>query len=242
MHLALCFLPCLQARDARHHGRYGPGGLFRHVQGLVCWYLTMSLALCSSCVSQAQDARHHGRHGPQDSYVEVHRCSSWTRLSCPLCATTYALVQLLTVEVPQVQLIIKVIYIPVATQSLILTALTVQQIIEISQELTCPLLGHTGASWCSTGAALGQGPRARCVHDKCPDPDRRAVQKTVEIPQLQFFFKVVIIPVGAPRHVPMVSLFSRPRRFSCCSTLTRCSTIGLCSPAGSSGAVVEKTV
>ena len=27
-----------------------------------------------------------------------HRCSSWTRLSCPLCATTYALVQLLAVE------------------------------------------------------------------------------------------------------------------------------------------------
>ena len=95
----------------------------------------------------------------------------------PLCATTYALVQLfITLEVPQVQLIIKVMYIPVATQSLIPMALTVHQTIEISRlqfldkELTCPLLGHTGASWCSTGAALGQGCRARCVHDKCPDP------------------------------------------------------------------------
>ena len=28
LHLALCFLPCLQARDAWHHGRYGPGGFF----------------------------------------------------------------------------------------------------------------------------------------------------------------------------------------------------------------------
>ena len=84
VYLVLCFLLCLQARDAWHHGRYGPGGLFRHVQGLVCWYLTMSLALCSTWLSQAQDARHHGRHGPQDS-VEVHRCSSWTRSStCPL--------------------------------------------------------------------------------------------------------------------------------------------------------------
>ena len=80
-----------------------------------------------------------------------HRCSSWMRLSCPLCVTTYALVQLLfTVEVPQVQLIIKVIYIPVAVQSLITMALTVQQTIEIprlqffDKELTCPLLGHTG--------------------------------------------------------------------------------------------------
>ena len=69
-----------------------------------------------------------------------------------MCTTTYALVQLLTVEEPQVQLIIKVIYIPVAVESLIPMALTVQQTIEISRlqfldmELTCPLLGHTGAN------------------------------------------------------------------------------------------------
>ena len=42
VHLVLCFLPFLQALDARHHGRYGPGGL-------VCLYFTLSLALCSSC-------------------------------------------------------------------------------------------------------------------------------------------------------------------------------------------------
>ena len=42
VYLVLCFLPCLQARDAWHHGQYGPGGFFRHVQGLVCWYLSMS--------------------------------------------------------------------------------------------------------------------------------------------------------------------------------------------------------
>ena len=77
VHLVLCFLPCLQARDARHHGRCGPGGL-------VCWFLTLSLAVCSLLCLLAPDARHHGRHGPQDS-VEVHRCSSWTRFStCPL--------------------------------------------------------------------------------------------------------------------------------------------------------------
>ena len=29
LHLLLCFLPCLQARDARHHGRYGPEGMLR---------------------------------------------------------------------------------------------------------------------------------------------------------------------------------------------------------------------
>ena len=29
LHLPLCFLPCLQARDARHHGRYGPEGMLR---------------------------------------------------------------------------------------------------------------------------------------------------------------------------------------------------------------------
>ena len=31
LHLVLCFSPCRQARDARHHGWYGPGGL-------VCWF------------------------------------------------------------------------------------------------------------------------------------------------------------------------------------------------------------
>ena len=116
LHLALCFLPCLQARDARHHGRYGPGGFFRHVQGLVCWYLTMSFALCSSWLSQAQDARHHGRHGPQDSYVEVHRCSSWTRsLICPLVCYEWRHGPDSAdncLAIPQVQLIITVVVTP----------------------------------------------------------------------------------------------------------------------------------
>ena len=39
--LRVVFLPCRQARDARHHGLYGPGGLF-------CWFFTLSFALCSS--------------------------------------------------------------------------------------------------------------------------------------------------------------------------------------------------
>ena len=116
LHLALCFLPCLQARDGRHYGRYGPEGFFRHVQGLVCWVLTMSLALCSSWLSQAQDVRHHDRHGPQDS-VEVHRCSSWTRsFSCPLVCYEWrhgpdSAENCLAI--PQVLLIITVVFIPV---------------------------------------------------------------------------------------------------------------------------------
>ena len=56
---------------------------------------------------------------------------------------------------------------------------------------------HGAASLCghSTGAALGQGHALiqRCI--------------TVEVPQLQFLFKVVNIPVGAQRQLPMVSLF-----------------------------------
>ena len=40
----------LQARDALHHGQYGPEGLF-------CWFFTMLLALCSLLCLQAQDAR-----------------------------------------------------------------------------------------------------------------------------------------------------------------------------------------
>ena len=61
VHLVLCFLPSLQARDAWHHGQYGP-------EGLVCWFFTMLLALCSLLCLQALDARLHGRHGPQDSW------------------------------------------------------------------------------------------------------------------------------------------------------------------------------
>ena len=57
---------------------------------------------------------------------------------------------------------------------------------------------HGAASLCGhfTGAALGQGCYAliqRCI--------------IVEVPQLQFLFKVVNIPVGAQRQLPMVSLF-----------------------------------
>ena len=48
----------------------------------------------------------------------------------------------------------------------------------------------------STGAALGQG---------CHALIQRRI--TVEVPQLQFLFKVVNIPVGAQRQLPMVSLF-----------------------------------
>ena len=67
-----------------------------------------------------------------------------------VCAANALIQRRITVEVPQVQLIIKVIYIPVATQSLISMALTVQLPIEIprlqffDKELTCPLLGRTG--------------------------------------------------------------------------------------------------
>ena len=72
-------------------------------------------------LSQAQDARHHGRHGPQDS-VEVHRCSSWTRSStCPLVCYEWrhgpdSAENCLAV--PQVLLIITVIFITVVAQRL----------------------------------------------------------------------------------------------------------------------------
>ena len=120
-------------------------------------------------------------------------------------------------------------------------ALTVQQTIEIprlqffNKDFTCPLLGHTGANFAAHFHGVPQIPLLDkvVVPAVCTTNALIQMRSTVEVPQLQFFFKVVIIPVGAPRQVPMVSLFSRPRRFSCCSTLTRCSTIWLCSPAGS---------
>ena len=85
----------------------------------VCGVVWCGVVLCGVCVCVWG-----GEGGVVDSFLRgfwwrFHRCSSWTRLSCPLCAMTYASVQLLTVEVPQVQLIIEVIYIPFAAQSLV---------------------------------------------------------------------------------------------------------------------------
>ena len=54
----------------------------------------------TSCVfpwgcRQVCDVRHHGWYGPEEHVCRIcHRCSSWMRLSCPLCAMTYGLVQL----------------------------------------------------------------------------------------------------------------------------------------------------
>ena len=56
---------------------------------------------------------------------------------------------------------------------------------------------------------------------------RFTLQKTVEIPQLQFF-KVVEISFIVQRQVSMVLLFSRPCCFHGCSSWTRWSTSLLC--------------
>ena len=67
---ATCPDGCLQARDALHHGRYGPEGqLFGESLAVACTMLVLlvflHLALYSSCCSQAHDASHHGRYGPE---------------------------------------------------------------------------------------------------------------------------------------------------------------------------------
>ena len=55
-----CSLCRRQARDAPHHGRYGPEG---ELYGLFCRYCT---SRCDpSCRLQAQDACHHCRYGPE---------------------------------------------------------------------------------------------------------------------------------------------------------------------------------
>ena len=87
------------------------------------------LALCSFPVFRPVMLDIMASMDLKDSFMRdftwrFHRCTSWKRLSCPLCATTHAL---LTVELPQVQLIIKVIYITFAAQSLVPMVLSVQQ-------------------------------------------------------------------------------------------------------------------
>ena len=82
VHLVLCFLPSLQARDAWHHGQYGP-------EGLVCCFFTMLLALCSLLC------------------LEPYRCSSWT---CPLLCYVWCLgPDGAVLAVPQLQFITVVV-------------------------------------------------------------------------------------------------------------------------------------
>ena len=165
-------------------------------------------------------------------YVAIPQVQLLDKVVVPVVCTTNALIQrCTTVEVPQLQFLFMVVNIPVGTQSLIPMALTVQQTINISRlqfldkELTCPLLGHTGASWCSTDAALGQGCRARCVHDKCPDPEVHHSGGAAGA-----------VPLHGPQHPCRCAetashgvTFQRPLGFSCSSTLTKW--LGCASPA-----------
>ena len=125
VHLVLCFLPSLQARDARHHGQHGP-------EGLVCWFFTMLLALCSLLCLQAQDARLHGRHGPQDS-LELTGAFLGQGLHARCCATCGVLVQ--TVQYWRFRSCSssRSSSLPVVTQRQIPMVLAVQMTIEITQ-------------------------------------------------------------------------------------------------------------
>ena len=126
VHFVLCFVPSLQARDARHHGRYGP-------VGLVCWFFTMSLALCSLLCLQAQDARLHGRHGPQDSWSFTGAVLGQGFLHARCCATCGVLVQ--TVQYWRFRCCSssRSLTLPVDTQRQIPMVLAVQTTIEVPQ-------------------------------------------------------------------------------------------------------------
>ena len=89
------------------------------------------------------------------------------------------------------------------------------------------MIGSTLDTWCCqstwsfTGAALGQGYFAliqRCI--------------TMEVPQLQFLFKVVNIPVGAQRQLPMVS-FSETIEFLLLQYIDKVVDVGCASPPSS---------
>ena len=86
VHLVLCFLPCLPARDARHHGWYGPGGL-------VCWVFDVVPRAVLPLLSQAPDARHHDWHGPQDSWRFTGALLGQGFLHACCCAASGVLVQ-----------------------------------------------------------------------------------------------------------------------------------------------------
>ena len=112
------------------------------------------LVLCFLLCLQARDARHHGWHGPQDS-VEVHRCSSRTRFfTCPLvcyeCRHGPDSAEN-CLAIPQVQLIITVIFIPVGGAEAFPVAQTIQQTIEI------PLLPFRRLGCAGSASSSGAG-------------------------------------------------------------------------------------
>ena len=174
------------------------------MQGLICWYLTMSLTLCFSWLCQAQHARHHGRRGPRDSYLEVHRCSSWTRsLTCPLVCYEWrhgpdSAENCLAI--PQVQLIITVVVSPFRCAVAVPHGPLRQQIIEI------PLLFVFGGRCpCCAGRA--------CHTCCCQRQVREAqtLQKTIGFPQL--LFKFVDVPFVPQTQILMVQTFQQTTEF-----------------------------
>ena len=100
LHLARCFLPCLQARDARHQGRYGPEGFFRQCKAwfagfrrcpsvLLFLLVTTHLVLRSFVVFAPKMLGILVDTDQQDSYGDVGKdCVSlslvWCSSSCPL--------------------------------------------------------------------------------------------------------------------------------------------------------------
>ena len=107
VHFVLCFLPSLQARDARHHGRYGPGG---HV---CSWVVSLWFAGFFRCPSRCAPLVVPGPRCPSSwlawttGQYGAHRCISWTRFStCPLLCHVWCLgPDSAVLAVPQLQFI-----------------------------------------------------------------------------------------------------------------------------------------
>ena len=99
VHLVLCFLPSLQARDAWHHGQYGP-------EGLVCCFFYDAPRVVLPSLSS-------GPRCPSSwpawttGQLEPYRCSSWT---CPLLCYVWCLgPDGAVLAVPQLQFITVVV-------------------------------------------------------------------------------------------------------------------------------------
>ena len=133
VHFVLCFLPSLQARDARHHGRYGP-------EGLVFWFFRCS----SRCVpfSVLRPKMPVFMAGMDHRTVWSSQCISWPRFcTCPLlCYVLYFGPDSAVLAVPQLQFI-KVVF-PVDTQRQLPMVLAVQMTISFSQYSAQCLVRH----------------------------------------------------------------------------------------------------
>ena len=218
----------LQARDARHHGRFGPEvQLRRHWwHAWLVLLVTLHLPLCFLPCLQARDARHHGRYGPEgmlrfalqktadfrsrssSQVVDfLLRCRGLFPWSC--CSADHRVSPVAPVHVVGVP-VMQVVLIPGGLQFLVqadeMHVVGNNRCLELDSVENCRGSAVAVLQWSSISPSWRRG---RCHSpvaehgDRCPCCARHAgsgaaVEKTFVLPQLQFVLSLSWRRVGFP--------------------------------------------